>query len=332
MNIRKPQLSVVMPVYNGSVHLRASLESISRQTYRDFEAIVVDDGSTDDTPRLLDKWARRDPRFRIIRHPTNRNVACARNTGLDAAQCTLVAQADADDVNHPERFAAQMQAAERHPEMGIIGTDLSRSKGGTWRFPASSEAIRARLLWEPPFGQPAVLFNRTILGDARYDPGLAMCEDIDFWLRNVFRVPTMNLPEALVHYTQPDGSLSKNLSARRMEIERLMMRRRAALLGIELDLDAGLAANLGNCVVHVRAMRIAAHIGVVCQQAAACGIAPPPVLRNEGMRLCGKMWRYYGRQHLRTDLLHLGRATLSLLTQLTRLPRLPTRSLSRPSA
>lgn len=310
MTLPWPKLSVVMPVHNGAAHLRPALESISAQTWRDFEAIVVDDGSTDETPHVLSEWANRDPRFRIIRHKKNLNVAHARNTGLDSARCALVLHADADDVNAPARFAAQAAAADRHPDVGIIGCDL-RVSGRVRRYPHSTAAIRARLLWSCPFGQNAVMFNRRVLGDVRYDGSFAVCEDTELWLRTVFRTRAINLPEPLVSYRQRTHSLSGDLSANRMELERRIAARRSTLLGAGLDVDAAIAVHLGNRVMGVGAARIAAHIRRVRRRAADLELASSRDLQLESWRQIGRMWRNYGRRQICAGLPAIVAATLA---------------------
>lgn len=311
MTVAKPSFSVVLPVFNGAQFLQPALESIGRQRRGDFEAIVVDDGSTDDTPQLLSQWQRRDRRFRVITHPRNLGVGAARNSGLDAARCALVAHADADDENAPERFAAQLDAVARHPEVGIVGCDL-RVEGRVWRYPRTAQEIRARGLWACPFAQNAALFNREILGDVRYDPELRMCEDIDLWLRTIFRVPAINLAIPLVSYRQRSGSLSRDLS-KRVVMERRMVARRAALLSLSVDVEAGVAAYLGNRVVEVGAARIGAHLAVVAQRAAALGLVPWRQLRREVGWQCSRMWRNYGRRQLPAEFGRLLAATARLL-------------------
>jgi glycosyltransferase involved in cell wall biosynthesis len=308
-----------MPVYNGAAHLTEALESIGRQTLGDFEAIVVDDGSTDGTPQILADWARRDPRFQIVRHPANQNVACARNTGLALARSALVLHADADDVNAPERFAAQARAAERHPAMAVIGAGMHGKGGRIWRYPATSAAIRARMLWECPFGQNVVLFNRAVLGDIRYDPALSVCEDADLWLRCVFRHPTMNLPDPLVFYREHAVSLSHDVSGLRLRLDRLVMARRGAILGLAIDLDAGLACHLGNRLMAVGAARIAAHVLALSRRALALGLAPASVLRAEGRRRIHWLWRWYGRRQMSRELPALLAATTRLWLGLAQL-------------
>ena len=83
-----PLVSIIVPVYNVEAYLSRCLESIAAQTFRDFECILVDDGSTDSSPALCDEWAQRDPRFRVL-HQKNGGISAARNSGMDAAQASF---------------------------------------------------------------------------------------------------------------------------------------------------------------------------------------------------------------------------------------------------
>ena len=312
------RLSVVLPVFNGARYLTAALASIHHQTFRDFEVVLVDDGSTDETPQIISDWVRRDSRFRVIRHRTNLNCANARNTGLENARNPLVLQADADDINEPERFAIQAETARGHPEMGIIGTNLTHNDNSTWRCPATSDGIRAQLLWGPPFGHPSVLLNQKVLGDFRYDPDYEYCEDLDLWLRFVYRVPTMNIQRKLVWYRHPAGSLSRTLSARRLEIERILMRRRSHLLNTNLDADAGLACLLGNRAIAIGSTRISTHIVHMARTAINMGVASPEAILRTVRQQSFLLWRNYGLSHLATDLPQLVRNTLKLFYEVKR--------------
>ena len=111
MTEEQPLVSVIIPVYNGTSYLRSALESVFAQTYRPFEVIVVDDGSTDDSGEIAQSF----PEVRYI-HQANQGVAVARNTGLKDARGEFVAFLDQDDLWLPEKLAAQMAFLQNHPE------------------------------------------------------------------------------------------------------------------------------------------------------------------------------------------------------------------------
>src|SRR6266851_2185358 len=111
-----PKVSVLMSVYNGATHLREAVESIKAQTWEDFEFIVIDDGSTDESGSILAEYLRLDARVKIHTQ-NNHGLAAALNTGLDLARGKYVARMDADDISVPERLATQVSFMEAHPEV-----------------------------------------------------------------------------------------------------------------------------------------------------------------------------------------------------------------------
>src|SRR6187399_1542665 len=107
-----------MPVYNAERFLDAALQSVLRQTWSTLELLVVDDGSTDDSPRILKRAAARDGRLRVVRQP-NGGIASALNLGLEAARGELVARMDADDVMVPSRLEVQSAFMLQNPSVGF---------------------------------------------------------------------------------------------------------------------------------------------------------------------------------------------------------------------
>ena len=108
-----PLVSVVVPTYNAPALLRATLDSVFAQTFTDFEVVVIDDGSTDETPAMLSTIG--DPRLRVVRQP-NAGIGHARNRGIDESRGTYVALLDHDDLWHPEKLATQVAFLREHPD------------------------------------------------------------------------------------------------------------------------------------------------------------------------------------------------------------------------
>ncbi len=188
-----PTISVLMPVYQAEATLAEALASLRRQTFTDFEIVVVDDGSTDGTARLLAAWQRREPRLRVVRQP-HQGIVTALNAGLEAVQAPWVARMDADDAAHPHRLAWQWAFVQQHPQVDVLGTLARPHPAG-----AQGEGMRAYLAWqnrlwtheaicrerfiESPLVHPTVLFRRAVVraaGGYRAGPWL---EDYELWLR-----------------------------------------------------------------------------------------------------------------------------------------------------
>jgi len=189
----EPSVSILLPVRNEEFHLPAALDSLFRQSLKDWELIAVDDGSTDSTPAILERAARRDPRVRRIRSD-GRGLVAALNAGLEACRAPLLARMDGDDLSHPRRLELQAAFLEENPDVGLAACGFRhfpRSGLGagmvayeTWQNSLSDHGrIMRDLFVESPFVHPSVMFRREqalSLGGYR-DMGWA--EDYDLWLR-----------------------------------------------------------------------------------------------------------------------------------------------------
>lgn len=202
-----PRVSVLMPVYNAQAYLREAVDSILAQTFRDFEFLVVDDGSTDRSAAMIRSY--RDPRIRFVQNAQNLRLAATLNKGLDLARGEYVARMDADDVSAPERLAKQVAFMDARPEVGIVGVWAQAFGEARFRIPhpPDPERIRAKLLFDSALVHPAVLMRRAFLDThgLRYAP-LGHFEDYDLWQRAARLFPLANLPEYLFRYRVTGGS------------------------------------------------------------------------------------------------------------------------------
>lgn len=189
----QPAISVVLPVRNAAATLPAALDSLQAQSRPDWECLVVDDGSSDDTLAVAEARARRDARFRLLRRPP-RGLVAALEAGLAAARGRWLARWDADDVCHPERLQAQAAALEAEPSLGVVsclvvhGGDRLRQLGYARHVDwlnqlRTPEAIAANRFIESPLAHPSVMFRRELLDrHGGYRAG-DFPEDYELWLR-----------------------------------------------------------------------------------------------------------------------------------------------------
>lgn len=217
-----PRVSVVLPVYNGSMFLREAIDSILNQTMQDLELVIVDDGSTDSSREIIASVT--DPRVVTILRDRNYGLADTLNLGVDTASASLIARQDQDDLSFPQRLARQVDFLASHPQVGLLGTWAeirSIDNHGTWRptgahrHPDRDVVLRWRLLWNNPFVHSSVMFDRQIFQDAgRYgtDPRASFPEDYDLWSRMAPHTCLANLPEALVSYRQSPSGMSRTRS------------------------------------------------------------------------------------------------------------------------
>jgi len=192
-----------MSVHNDARFVGEAVESVLAQTLRDFELIVVDDASTDETPGLLDKFS--DPRLRIVSNDEQLGLASSLNAGLDVAQGRYVARLDSDDVAVPTRLERQVARLLDDSTTGIVGTavadlDESGERGRTHAMPQGARLLRWHALFSSPFFHPTVLVDRDLLEahGLRYDPAFLESEDYDLWTRLFEFADGDNLTEPLV--------------------------------------------------------------------------------------------------------------------------------------
>jgi hypothetical protein len=200
-----PIVSVVMSVFNGQAFLSEAIESILSQTFRNFEFLVVDDGSTDATAGILSTYASRDARMRIFRHE-NKGRAESLNVGIRLAMGHYIARMDADDIALPDRLQAQVDFMERHIEVGLLGgaVELINTQGQvlrTVRPPLEDWEIRALMLRYNPMFHPAVVMRKEVaLAAGGYRKALLDADDYDLWLRMSERSRLANLGKLILQY------------------------------------------------------------------------------------------------------------------------------------
>ncbi len=203
-----------MPTYNVSPWVEEAIRSVLNQTYRDFELLVVDDASTDDTldrVRAID-----DPRIRIAAFPNNVGLAENLNRGLDIIDTELVARMDGDDIAEPDWLETGIKILDKYPEVGIcsFGFQFFGSKTSLVRFPEHHEDSKAQML----FGCTVIVpvFRKAVFTDnnLRYDTEAFPAEDYMMWA-NAYRVTQIyNVQRTLFHYRTHTDQIS---TARRSE-------------------------------------------------------------------------------------------------------------------
>jgi len=203
--ISSPKISVVMPVYNAAPYLAESIGSILNQTFRDFEFIIVNDGSSDDTAFILAKYEKSDARISVY-HQENQGTAAARNRGCRLARGKYIATMDADDVSLPRRFERQIEYIEQHPDIGVLGTwickiDKNGSLRGTWCPPTNAKMLQWTLFFGVCVAAPTVLMRRQVMEKVNfYGSVTSGVEDVDLWLRASSATEFGNVPEVLLKY------------------------------------------------------------------------------------------------------------------------------------
>ncbi|MFV0625283.1 glycosyltransferase family 2 protein [Sphingomonas sp. ac-8] len=197
-----PTVSVLIPVYNRAHLVGDAIRSIVAQRFGDWELVVVDDGSSDESIAVVEAFG--DPRIRVVRHARNRGIPDARNTALDAARGDLIAWLDSDDLARPERLGAQVAFLRQNPDVAMVGSCAGkigkdgRRKRGVRVPPLGSDDIGAWLLFRSAFQQSSVMGRAELLKAYPYQRSFDVCEDLDVFVRLARRHRLANLPRVLI--------------------------------------------------------------------------------------------------------------------------------------
>jgi glycosyltransferase involved in cell wall biosynthesis len=226
MDEYNPMISVVMAVFNAQRFLSQSIESMLSQSYEDFEFIIVDDGSTDQSWEIISKYQEADARIRPIRLSNNQGVARAANAGIEIAIGKYIARMDSDDISLPDRLSKQVDFLESHPNVGILGggmryMDESGKLMATLPTFLGDLEIHWAFMFESPFHNPTVMFRKSLveLYKFRYDPFTLCGEDYDFWSRILPVTRGENLASVLVHYRLHSHSLTRLYANEQEELD-----------------------------------------------------------------------------------------------------------------
>lgn len=198
-----PQVSVILPTYNRAQLLKEALDSLEKQTFKDFEVLVIDDGSTDATNDII-KTYRSKINLRSIAFSDNQGVSSARNQGIRESSAPWVAFLDSDDLWLPEKLAVQMEYLKQHPDIQICQTEEIWIRNGKRVNPMNKHQksggdIFRRCLELCVVSPSATIINRKLLQEVGpFDETLPACEDYDLWLRISYRYPIELIPEALI--------------------------------------------------------------------------------------------------------------------------------------
>lgn len=218
-------ISVVMSVYNGQKFLAEAIESILKQTYTNFEFIIIDDGSTDNSLDIVWEFAAADERIRVVVNETNLGLAKSLNKGIALASGKYIARMDADDISMPERFEKQVAFLDENDDIGLVGTNkinLDQITGQEKKYlkiPEGHLEILWTLLFTPPFIHPSVMIRRSFLleNNLRYSEELQAAQDYDLWMRSLSYTKGANLSEFLLIYRVHNKQITGTKRAAQLE-------------------------------------------------------------------------------------------------------------------
>lgn len=241
-----PLVSVIMPVYNGEKYLAEAIESILAQTFTDFELLIVDDGSTDDSAAIIRSYEERESRIRFFQLPRNMGMADARNHGIAAARGDYIAGMDCDDISLPLRLEKQVNFLLAHPEIGGVGTcaDVVDEDATSllYHYIVSQQHALILLNWfigESFLGAASMFRREYIDAIGGYEPGRRVVDDLNLLARLFSQtdIQLANLPDFLYLYRRYELVRQKHRGSYIKTQDRLLKKRMLAELWDDVPED-----------------------------------------------------------------------------------------------
>jgi len=233
------QVSVILPVYNAEIYIEEAVNSILAQTFKDFELIIINDGSTDASLDLLTKLAALDPRVRLISRG-NKGLIATLNEAIALAKSKYIARMDADDVALSTRLAKQYEFLQANPKVAVLGTcyryiDVQGKIGAKRNTFTSHDDITASFYFCNPIAHPSVMVNYHLLGsDFCYLEQYKTIEDLELWSRLSTKYQLANLSEVLLHYRVLNSSISGKNLKRQINSAAKMLAQSSSIDNLEL--------------------------------------------------------------------------------------------------
>jgi glycosyltransferase involved in cell wall biosynthesis len=244
-NLIKPGVSVIMAVYNTEKYLSQCIESILHQTFKEFEVIAVDDGSTDNSLRILREFSKKDPRIKIYRNKKNKGVSSSLNHAIKHCTASIVVRMDSDDIMLPDRIEKQYKYIKANPDCVLLGGQVkfineNNEIRGNSCFPVSDYTIKKNLFYFQTVADSTILFNRKLIPDHifYFSDNLAVAEGLDLYLRLQNYGKYANIRDTLVLLRDRPDSLSKKIK-RNFKVIRRVRSKAIKEYGVKAPLLAG---------------------------------------------------------------------------------------------
>ena len=211
MPSNNPLVTVLMPVYNGEKYLKETIESILIQTFRDFEFLIIDDGSTDQTEEIISSFI--DERIHFVKNNENLKIISTLNKGISLAKGKYIARMDADDICSLNRLEKQVEFLNKNHSVGLVGSDYESfgKINKSIHYPSSYEELKFSALFYNPFCHPSVMIRKEIIvnNNLSYNPDFLHVEDYKLWTEFLIHTDCQNLSEVLISYRTHPNQISK---------------------------------------------------------------------------------------------------------------------------
>ncbi len=206
-----PIVTVLMPVYNGGKYLKETIASILNQTFRDFEFLIIDDGSTDQTEEIISSFT--DERIHFVKNSENLKIISTLNKGVSLAKGKYIARMDADDICSLNRLEKQVEFLNKNHSVGLVGSDYESfgTINKSIHYPSSYEELKFSALFYNPFCHPSVMIRKEIIvkNKLSFNPDFLHVEDYKLWTEFLIHTDCQNLSEVLISYRTHPNQISK---------------------------------------------------------------------------------------------------------------------------
>lgn len=233
--MQKAEVTVFMAVYNGEKFIHAAIESVLRQTFQDFELLIINDGSTDDSISIVNKYA--DKRIRLLHNDNNRGLAFTRNRGIEEARGKYFATLDCDDIAYQNRLEKQLAFFSKNKEVAVCGgrvkyiDETSKVVGKLFSLRGDEDFLKSILLFNNIFSNSSTMMDTAILKKFRYDERFAPAEDYDLFERISAEHKIAFINEWLTYYRVHGENSSTLKSERRIVAEKIIAERQLTRYG-----------------------------------------------------------------------------------------------------
>lgn len=233
------KISVILPVYNSQDYVREAIQSVLNQTYSDFELIIINDGSTDNSSGIIESF--KDKRIMYINNSKNSGLISTLNEGLRRANGKYIARMDADDICLPDRFQKQVEVLEKSDDVVLVSSDFYELKGSNLKLSTGfngSDEIKTVLLFAPGIAHPTVMMRNIFKEKSiQYNSHFLHVEDYQLWTELSFIGDMINIDRPLLKYRSHNAQVSAQFgSVQRTNSEKvreLYLRRRGFVFSEE---------------------------------------------------------------------------------------------------
>jgi glycosyltransferase involved in cell wall biosynthesis len=236
--MKAPKVSVVMPVYNGGKHLNASIKSILEQQFEDFEFIIINDGSNDNSLPIIHSY--KDSRIRLIDFKKNSGLITALNAGFESAIGQYAARMDCDDISSSNRLKVQFSFMNRHTAIGACGSYyhlLRGKKKALVDLPVNNKDIQSFLLFNSPVAHPTAMLRMNLIRKFKlyYSSMYTHAEDYDLWSRISLYADLANISVPLLTYRMHEKQISTAAASREKKLESVSAIRKRHLMNFGIS-------------------------------------------------------------------------------------------------